>query len=367
MNVVYAIKCPCGKMYIGKTERKIKIRITEHKSRIRNENMTSPLVAHWKEARHTISQLRYFVIEQLLWIQTSRALDLQVTISTPVIQLKAGSHSLRYSFSFLSEPLTGVPQYSMVGYVDEVPIIGFTSESRRAESRALWMENVTDEQPKYWEERTVTFQEVELKLSNSLRDLMEQKNQVQDRHVLQMMLGCDLREDGSVKWFERFAYDGSNLTATLDPSSDTEDQGNSEKSSGCKKELKQLLKYGEESLLRRVAPQTRVSQRMSSDRAFLMGYAYGFYPRDIEVRWVRDGVEMPWESKELLPNPDGTYQVRTAVEVQEGDDVKTYEYHVNHSSLTEIVPVEYGKYTPLSGEEVELLSEVQGHVSLRGL
>lgn len=93
--------------------------------------------------------------------------------------------------------------------------------------------------------------------------------------------------------------------------------------------------------MRRVTPRTMVSRRKTGDCTFLISYAYGFYPSEIEVKWVQDGVEMPWESRELLPHPDGTYQVRTRVEVQEGDDERTYEYHVNHSSLPVTVKVTY--------------------------
>ena len=36
-GVIYAIICPCKKIYVGMTERAIKIRISEHKSCIRNQ------------------------------------------------------------------------------------------------------------------------------------------------------------------------------------------------------------------------------------------------------------------------------------------------------------------------------------------
>ncbi|KAJ1146783.1 hypothetical protein NDU88_013046 [Pleurodeles waltl] len=94
-----------------------------------------------------------------------------------------------------------------------------------------------------------------------------------------------------------------------------------------------------------VAPQAAVTRRKNGDHTFLTGYAYGFYPRDIEVKWVRNGVEIPWKSRDIMPNPDGTYQVRTTVEVQKGDDEKTYRYEVYHSSLPDTVTVMYGKCT----------------------
>lgn len=63
--VVYCIKCPCGKLYVGKTERKIRVRITEHKSLICNRNPNSSLASHWVELNHTIPQLRFLVLEKI--------------------------------------------------------------------------------------------------------------------------------------------------------------------------------------------------------------------------------------------------------------------------------------------------------------
>ena len=62
-NVVYLIKCPCGLAYIGQTTRKLKIRISEHKSNIRRNSATSTLAQHWHETGHTIPQLRFQVLD----------------------------------------------------------------------------------------------------------------------------------------------------------------------------------------------------------------------------------------------------------------------------------------------------------------
>ncbi|XP_078523043.1 uncharacterized protein LOC144792069 [Lissotriton helveticus] len=53
-GVIYAIQCPCGLTYVGRTSRKIKTRIIEHKSTIRNKSTTSSLATHWSSASHTI-------------------------------------------------------------------------------------------------------------------------------------------------------------------------------------------------------------------------------------------------------------------------------------------------------------------------
>ncbi|CAJ0962964.1 unnamed protein product [Ranitomeya imitator] len=63
-EVVYAIKCPCGKMYVGETTQAIKDRISHHKSDIRCGKYHLPIPNHFREAGHTVAQLRFLVLEQ---------------------------------------------------------------------------------------------------------------------------------------------------------------------------------------------------------------------------------------------------------------------------------------------------------------
>ncbi|XP_078497839.1 class I histocompatibility antigen, Gogo-OKO alpha chain-like [Lissotriton helveticus] len=281
---------------------------------------------------------------------------------------RAGSHSLRYFRSCLSEPLPGVPQFSEVGYVDDVPIVSYTSESRRVGPRAPWMEGITTEDPQYWERNTEINRGNEQMHKANVRTVMGRVNQTRGLHMVQNMFGCELRDDGSMGGFRQDAFDGHDFisfdkdrqtyTAAMDAARITQDRWNSGRIEAqrwkdflegeCIEYLKKYLKLGEERL-QTVAPQTMVTRRKNGARTFLTGYAYGFYPRDIEVKWVRNGVEMPWESMDILPNPDGTYQAQKTVEVQEGDDEKMYRYEVDHSSLPDTVTVMYEEKSPPMG------------------
>ncbi|XP_069098026.1 class I histocompatibility antigen, Gogo-OKO alpha chain-like [Pleurodeles waltl] len=283
-------------------------------------------------------------------------------------QARAGSHSLRYFYSSLSGGLPGAPQFSIVGYVDDVPMVGYTSESRRTEPRAPWMEGITAEDPQYWERNTEIFRGHEQVFKADVRTVMERVNQTRGLHSVQYMYGCELRDDGSIGAFRQYAFDGHDFlsfdkdrltyTAATDAARITQERWNSDRifiqrgkeymEGRCIEYLKKYLKLGQERL-RRVAPQAAVTRRKNGDHTFLTGYAYGFYPRDIEVKWVRNGVEIPWKSRDIMPNPDGTYQVRTTVEVQKGDDEKTYRYEVYHSSLPDTVTVMYEEKSPPMG------------------
>lgn len=64
-HVVYCIRCPCGLAYIGKTSRELRTRISEHRSKIRAGDERSPVAAHFKQAGHNVSALRYHGVERV--------------------------------------------------------------------------------------------------------------------------------------------------------------------------------------------------------------------------------------------------------------------------------------------------------------
>ncbi|OCT90662.1 hypothetical protein XELAEV_18019279mg [Xenopus laevis] len=66
-NVIYLLKCPCGSAYVGKTNRMVRVRLNEHRSAIRNVKAKPTSVSrHWAEYNHTISQLRWMVLEEVV-------------------------------------------------------------------------------------------------------------------------------------------------------------------------------------------------------------------------------------------------------------------------------------------------------------
>ncbi|XP_069491372.1 major histocompatibility complex class I-related gene protein-like isoform X2 [Ambystoma mexicanum] len=284
-----------------------------------------------------------FLLLGALWLQPSQA----------------GSHSLLYFLSSLSEEVPGVPRFSIVGFVDDVPIEGYSSDTRRMEPRAPWVKKAVD--PQYWEKETEISRGWETLMKNKVLIAMDRANQTRGLHTLQEMYGCELLGDGAIGGFYEYAYDGGDylsfdkdemrFRATAAPAQISADHWNLDKIQAqrekaylegtCIEWLRKYLHHGKETLLRRVPPGTMVSRRKSGDRTLLTCYAYGFYPREIEVKWIRSGVEMPLEWSQLLPNPDGTYQIKATVEVQEGDEKNMYECQVEHSSLPEIVTVVY--------------------------
>ncbi len=63
--VIYMLPCPCGLSYVGKTTRKLKQRISEHKSAIRRNDPDYPVAVHFNEHKHDVSSLRFYGVERV--------------------------------------------------------------------------------------------------------------------------------------------------------------------------------------------------------------------------------------------------------------------------------------------------------------
>lgn len=64
MFVVYRLDCSCGCFYIGRTKRKLKERVAEHKYAIRTQNLDYPMAKHFKNVGHkNINELKVMVLE----------------------------------------------------------------------------------------------------------------------------------------------------------------------------------------------------------------------------------------------------------------------------------------------------------------
>lgn len=56
-NVIHMIRCPCGLSYVEKTIRKLKQRISEHKSTIHRNDQLYPIAVHFSDAHRDIASL----------------------------------------------------------------------------------------------------------------------------------------------------------------------------------------------------------------------------------------------------------------------------------------------------------------------
>nr|QER90680.1 MHC class II beta antigen [Acipenser dabryanus] len=93
------------------------------------------------------------------------------------------------------------------------------------------------------------------------------------------------------------------------------------------------------------------SNKLSSSQhqTMLVCYVIGFYPREIKVTWLRNGVKVTADVSysELLPDGDWTYQIHSYLELtpQSGD---SYTCRVEHSSLAEAIEEKWDPAMPES-------------------
>ncbi|XP_078502142.1 uncharacterized protein LOC144756318 isoform X1 [Lissotriton helveticus] len=64
-NIVYLLLCPCNLGYVGETARTMKVRLTEHRSAIKTNKLTAPLVSHFIDFQHSPSQIRWRILEKI--------------------------------------------------------------------------------------------------------------------------------------------------------------------------------------------------------------------------------------------------------------------------------------------------------------
>ncbi|XP_019280680.2 hereditary hemochromatosis protein isoform X1 [Panthera pardus] len=273
------------------------------------------------------------------------------------------SHSLSYLFMGASVPDLGLPLFEALGYVDDQLFVSYNHESRRAEPRAQWLEGRAPSQ--LW-----------LQLSQSLKGwdhmfivdfwtIMDNHNHSKvtklgvssESHTLQVILGCEVREDNSTRGFWKYGYDGQSY---LEFRPETPDwraaeprawatkleweastirakQNRAYLERDCPMQLQSLLALGTGVLDRQVPPLLKVTHRVASAVTTLRCQALNFYPQNITMRWLKD--RRPLEAKDVepqdvLPNGDGTYQGWLAVAVPPGEEHR-YTCLVEHPGLNQ--------------------------------
>ncbi|KAE8588398.1 hypothetical protein XENTR_v10022509, partial [Xenopus tropicalis] len=181
-------------------------------------------------------------------------------------------------------------------------------------------------------------------------------------HVYQTKSACVMHEDGTISAYQEVAFNGKELIAydyqmgTFIPTTPeaqvaaqvwNEDYAKIEKvflENFCTHRLSWYLPALASHLEKLVPPKVKVSISESDSGAELHCRVYGFYPRDVEVKWIKNGRDEihSEEAAQILPNPDGTYQIRVSVGVTpEGG--ATYSCHVEHSSLEKTLVVPFGE------------------------
>ncbi|XP_039188197.1 zinc-alpha-2-glycoprotein-like [Crotalus tigris] len=238
------------------------------------------------------------------------------------------SHSLRYFYLHLPEPSQGLPQFSIRSYLDDQPIAHYNSHTRKMEPLVPWMEEGDKE----------NFLAPERVFRADLEKLSKLDHRAGGLHTWQVMLGCELMEDRGKGGFFRYSYDRMDFISfdkealTWVPAQPQarklkrkweDDPGWSERNKffleeTCIEWLQRYLSCKNKTLQRIEPPVGKVTRKeMDNHREVLICQAFGFYPREIQATWTRDGQVCDYETlpRNVAPNSDGTYYVCLSIEI----------------------------------------------------
>ncbi|XP_070593186.1 class I histocompatibility antigen, F10 alpha chain-like [Erythrolamprus reginae] len=275
----------------------------------------------------------------------------------------ASSHSLKYFYTTVSEPSQGLPHFVDVGFVDGQVFVHYDSHSRKMKPRVSWMEKVGKEDPQYWDRQTQIVRGNEEVFREGLETLRNRYNQSEGLHTWQLMYGCELRRDRSKGGFWQYGYEGRTFT-TFDKETltwvapDPQAQITQRKWDGlpgfnqrykayleeeCIEWLEKYLSYGNETLLRTEPPVVTMSSRTEVEDGMETHVCrvHGFYPREIDASWMRDGEVWLQDTFHgfLAPNTDGTYHYWISIRVDPKERGR-YRCRVEHDGLQDPLDLE---------------------------
>ncbi|XP_076027654.1 major histocompatibility complex class I-related protein 1-like isoform X2 [Genypterus blacodes] len=240
----------------------------------------------------------------------------------------AVNHTLRYFYT-ASSGVPKFPEFVSVGFVDDVEMFHYDSNTQRAEPKQDWMNKVTAEDPQYWERETQVLLDEQQGFKDNIETLKQRFNQTGGVHILQRMYGCEWDDEtGEVKGYDQYGYDGDDFisfvlqslswVAAKQQAFITKMKLDKDKAQLaywknfytqlCPDWLKKFVSYGQSTLKRTVFPSVSLLQKSPSSPVTC--HASGFYPNRIMLFWRRDGEEVHEgvEPGVSLPNHDGTFQ-----------------------------------------------------------
>ncbi|XP_066471734.1 major histocompatibility complex class I-related gene protein-like isoform X2 [Tiliqua scincoides] len=301
----------------------------------------------------------------------------------------SASHSLRYFFTGVSEPGPGLPRFVVVGSVDGQLITHYDSDAKRTVPRAAWMEQAGREDPQYWEGQTQIYRGWEATFRVGVQNLMERYNQSGGLHTWQLTSCCELSEGAPRGGKVQYGYDGRDFIA-LDPKTLTwkaavvpaqltkakweADLVNLQYwkaylEEECPEWLRKYLRYGAETLQRKEPPIVKVTHKDSQQGLeTLLCRAHGFYPKEIDVTWRKDGKVRQEDAFHgvVSPNPDGTYYTGLSIEIDPKERSR-YQCHVEHDGLQDPLDVALKESVPVRLIAVGVILGVLGVLAVAGV
>ncbi|XP_061469549.1 uncharacterized protein LOC133378954 [Rhineura floridana] len=271
------------------------------------------------------------------------------------------AHSLSISYLLVSEPDQSLPQFVGMLYVDNQLIGQYDSEVKRALPKVPWMGKAEKDDPYFWDWSTQRAVSEEWRFRDDLQALQKHNNHSKGFHTWQRGNGCELSKDGRKGGYYQNACDGKDfISLDMETLTWTAADVRAEVikrrweaiesliqrrkdflEKECIEWLQRIVEYGKEILMRREAPTVQVTRKKGfSDLETLACHVRGFYPKEIDAAWRKDGeiVEQETFRRDVAPNSDGTYYAWLSIKI-DPKDRDCYRCHVEHDGLSEPLDV----------------------------
>nr|XP_040043825.1 H-2 class I histocompatibility antigen, Q9 alpha chain-like isoform X3 [Gasterosteus aculeatus aculeatus] len=275
------------------------------------------------------------------------------------------THSMKYFYTG-SSGVPNFPEFVSVGLVDEVEFVHYDSNTRRAEPRQDWMSRVTEDDPQFWKRETENFMGHQQVFKANIETAKQRFNQTGGVHINQWMVGCEWdNETNEVKGYYQFGYDGEDFISfdlqterwiapkqqavitkrKLDQNRAKIAEDKNYLTHVCPEGLKKYLNYGRSSLMRTERPSVSLLQKTPSSPVSC--HATGFYPDRADLFWRKDGEQLHEDVDlgEILPNHDGTFQMRVDLKLSSvpAEDWRRYDCVFQLSGVDEDIVTKLDK------------------------
>ncbi|KAL7986508.1 hypothetical protein Chor_011674 [Crotalus horridus] len=280
---------------------------------------------------------------------------LQSLLTLPCSRFSLGSSPRvsRVSYSSATEACPGLSPFTAEGYMDDQLITRYESHTRKMHPRVDWINTLEKEDFTFFNKYTRILQKDQEDFQEDVQRLQRRYNQSGGFHIVQMMIFCEVGEDGKRSGRWQYGYDGRHflgyeMATGIWTAVDNEAQGIKQRAeiylkqrftdfleSICMEWLQKNDHYRSETSLREVPPVVTMSSRTEADGIERhVCRIHGFYPREIDASWTRDGEFWLQDTfhEFLAPNSDGTYYYSLGIQIDPKERGR-YRCHVEHDGL----------------------------------
>ncbi|XP_077887765.1 IgG receptor FcRn large subunit p51 isoform X6 [Ictidomys tridecemlineatus] len=281
--------------------------------------------------------------------------------------------SLLYHLTAVSSPAPGTPAFWVSGWLGPQQYLSYSSLRAEAEPCGAWVwENQVSW---YWEKETTDLRNKEKLFLDALTALGRKGS-----YTLQGLLGCELGPDNVSVPTATFALNGEEFMR-FDPKNGNwtgdwpEAQTISEKwmqqaeavgkertflLNSCPQRLLGHLERGRVNLEWKEPPSMRLKARPSSPGfSVLTCSAFSFYPPELQLRFLRNGLAAGSGEGGFGPNGDGSFHAWSSLIVKSGDE-HHYCCIVQHAGLAQPLTVELAPWISFRGDDVGALLPTPG-------